>query len=440
MESSFYRRIILLKKPWNWITILFLIVLPLFAIITITSVTMYSVIVRLQEAEQAQSFGIDPALMLVYKEIADQNQLPWAILAAVDQNLPKSKETQLQTSKYQMEIQSAAQKFAVDQALIQAIIHQESNWNPKAKSSAGARGLMQLMPANCKAFGLEPDTTCLDPYQNIMAGTEMISKLLKKYNGNLELALAAYNAGEGNVDKYKGVPPFEETQAYVKKVPALYKEYGGKGTLKKEESEKKAIQDLAIKLGEARSKIDQSIDSNECMKELASHTPNRGSLTCAVYSLQSNWDFVDKVETQAQYYEKEIWPSTTTASSIGMIWPCEGEVSSKFGRRWGRMHKGIDIANKKGTPIYSVLDGTVALVKADPGGFGYYVVINHDNGMASLYGHMYPETIRVKAGDQVKKGQRIADIGNNGLSTGPHLHFEVRINSVSKDPLTYIGK
>ncbi|SFX12695.1 Murein DD-endopeptidase MepM and murein hydrolase activator NlpD, contain LysM domain [Thermoactinomyces sp. DSM 45891] len=462
MESSIHRRIALIKKPsWKWIIMCSLIVIPFISFVTITSVTIYSVIARLKETETAQSFGIDPALMLLYKEIADQHQLPWAFLAALDQNLPKAKAVMLpRVSKFEMEIESAAQKFSVDPALIRAIIQQESSWNPKAKSSAGARGLMQLMPVNCRAFNLDPDTTCLDPLSNVMAGTEMISRLLTKYNGNLELALAAYNAGEGNVEKHKGVPPFKETQNYVKKIPVLYKEYGGKGTLSKEEAQKKEIEELANRLKEARVKVDQAGDSDKCMKELAMHTPNRGSLTCAAYSIQSNWIFVERVENQARAYEQEVWKITSNGTeatketgsanpsmemsgnhtSVGMIWPCEGKVTSRFGPRWGRTHKGIDIANRKGTPIYSVLDGKVTSVKSDPGGYGHYLVIDHGKGLSSLYAHMYAGDIHVKVGDQVKKGQRIASMGSDGNSTGPHLHFEIHINGVSKDPMQYIGK
>jgi soluble lytic murein transglycosylase-like protein len=113
----------------------------------------------------------------------------------------------------------AGQKQGVDPRFIHAVIWQESKYQQKALSHAGAQGLMQLMPATAKRFGCEhPD----DPFENINAGTKYLGWLLKRFSGNVELALAGYNAGEGAVDKYDGVPPYNETRNYVKIISQRY--------------------------------------------------------------------------------------------------------------------------------------------------------------------------------------------------------------------------
>lgn len=130
----------------------------------------------------------------------------------------------LNTAAYQAEISAAARDYGVDEAIVRAIIHAESSFNPMALSHAGAQGLMQLMPATARRFGV---TNSYDASQNIRGGVQYLAWLLKRFNGNLTLAAAGYNAGEGAVDRHGGVPPYQETQRYVARVGVLADRYRG---------------------------------------------------------------------------------------------------------------------------------------------------------------------------------------------------------------------
>ncbi len=126
------------------------------------------------------------------------------------------------TSQYQQQIAMAAREYRIEAALIRAVIHAESAFKPKAVSKTGAQGLMQLMPATANELGV---SDAFHPEQNILAGSRYLAQLLKRFNGNIVLACAAYNAGASRVDQYNGVPPFAETQAYVERVQILLKRY-----------------------------------------------------------------------------------------------------------------------------------------------------------------------------------------------------------------------
>jgi soluble lytic murein transglycosylase-like protein len=116
-------------------------------------------------------------------------------------------------------VREAADRHRMDPALVRAVIETESNWNPKAYSRKGAGGLMQLIPTTAQRYGAYD---VFDPQQNIDAGVKHLKWLLERYNGNLDLALAAYNAGEGAVDRVHGVPAYRETRNYVQKVQNAY--------------------------------------------------------------------------------------------------------------------------------------------------------------------------------------------------------------------------
>lgn len=442
MESSQHRR-----AYWNWkrvviigsVVIGFLLFLVPFVL---ASMIFQSMLPSIEQQQQGKQAGLDPQLMAIYQEIGTKYQIPWPLLAALHQlNMPALPTGKSASGQFEAEIQAASLRYGVDPALIKAIIQQESGWNPRSTSSAGARGLMQLMPENCRQNGLDPNTTCYNPYQNIMAGTREIASYLQKYKNNLALALAAYNAGPGNVDKYHGVPPFKETQQYVKNVPALYQQFKGGGVPLNLVAIRQQVESIAQNLAKLRDYVQQS--PSTCNQQLKTHHSVFGTLSCALYAMKSDWSFVDQVEAAALSYGPDAANTfTTKMKSTGGIlpWPCEGQVTSPFGRRWGRMHKGIDIGNSLGTPIYSVADGVVTVAKTDPGGFGFYVVIDHGGGISTLYGHMYPNTVKVQVGQQVKKGQMIAEMGSNGHSTGPHLHFEVHVNNNPVNPLSFLMK
>ena len=116
-------------------------------------------------------------------------------------------------------VKEAAERHKVDPALVRAVIEAESGWNPRAYSHKGAGGLMQLIPTTAQRYGAND---VFNPQQNIDAGVKYLRTLLERYNGNLDLALAAYNAGEGAVDRAHGVPSYRETRDYIQKVQSVY--------------------------------------------------------------------------------------------------------------------------------------------------------------------------------------------------------------------------
>ncbi len=133
------------------------------------------------------------------------------------------RKAKLYLNPYKYHINQASIKYGVDPAFVRAVIHAESHFDSQAISKTGAQGLMQLMPVTAKELGVK---NSLIAQQNIQGGVKHLARLLIKYNGDNELASAAYNAGEGAVKRYGGIPPYKETQVYVERVAILHQRYG----------------------------------------------------------------------------------------------------------------------------------------------------------------------------------------------------------------------
>ncbi len=151
-------------------------------------------------------------------------------------------------------------------------------------------------------------------------------------------------------------------------------------------------------------------------------------------------------QIQAQIAAAQATPAATPAatpsgtptpppSSAGLVWPVSGPITSPYGMRWGSLHPGIDVGASTGTPIHAAAAGTV-LVASYNGGYGNLVVLDNGNSIATAYAHQ--SSIAVTIGQTVSQGQVIGYVGSTGFSTGPHLHFEVRVNGTPVDPLGYL--
>ncbi len=144
------------------------------------------------------------------------NQTTQSVGQSVFDQLLEQEKANIASSEKSVDLDSifkeAADKYGISVDLLKAVAKAESNFNPEATSHCGAMGIMQLMPSTAESLGVKD---AYDPYENIMGGAKLLSQLDKLYDGNVKLMLAGYNAGPGNVEKYDGVPPFEETQNYV---------------------------------------------------------------------------------------------------------------------------------------------------------------------------------------------------------------------------------
>lgn len=140
--------------------------------------------------------------------------------------------------------------------------------------------------------------------------------------------------------------------------------------------------------------------------------------------------------TKVAAVSSEIGNAKASSLGISFINPTSGIISSRYGARWNRQHKGIDVAASTGTPIYASAGGTVTYSAYNSGGYGYLIKLSHGNGVETYYGHC--SQLLVSSGQSVSQGQLIAKVGNTGRSTGPHLHFEVRVNGSAQNPLNYV--
>ena len=157
-----------------------------------------------------------------FTNVPHLNSVQYKIYIKEKEPFPKSPAPSSESSstRYDHLIAEASRRYGVNELLLKAIIKVESDFNPRAVSEKGAKGLMQLMPENIQAFQVSDP---FDPRENIMGGTRYIRRMINRYDGKLSLALAAYNAGPDKVDQYRRVPPYQETQEFVKRVLDYYR-------------------------------------------------------------------------------------------------------------------------------------------------------------------------------------------------------------------------
>lgn len=190
------------------------------------------------------------------------------------------------------------------------------------------------------------------------------------------------------------------------------------------------------------------------LAEIAGHQAQEDSISNRIFSLMAEEErrkaeaereriLAERARIAAEAIANGADPATALNNSApavgtgGMSYPTSGPITSGFGPRWGRMHQGIDISANTGTAVVAARGGTVIATTTSSRGYGNHILINHGDGIVTLYGHL--SHIGVSNGAQVAQGATIGQVGSTGNSTGPHLHFEVRVGGVAQDPRSYLG-
>ncbi|MEW6732494.1 MAG: peptidoglycan DD-metalloendopeptidase family protein [Acidobacteriota bacterium] len=316
-------------------------------------------------------------------------------------------------------IAKASAQFGLDPNLVTAVLKQESGGNRYAVSAKGAAGYMQLMPATFQRFAA-PGQNIFDIEANISAGSAYLRFLTDKYDGNLDKVLAGYNAGEGNVDKYGGIPPFKETRIFVESVKEKYQ-----------------------KLSETIRKVD--LAGSPQRPQQVRYTPIKrspevGNTVDNLSSTAQSWRRIPVVLKNRPYVSAIAKPTATreeNSNRLELQLPVQGRISSVFGaHRPHGSHKGIDIAAPQGKPISAAAAGRVVFAGWQ-GGYGKTLLIEHQDGYLTRYAHA--DQLLVSPGEMVQVGQQIATIGSTGHATGPHLHFEVIKDNNHVNPLRTVN-
>jgi murein DD-endopeptidase MepM/ murein hydrolase activator NlpD len=235
----------------------------------------------------------------------------------------------------------------------------------------------------------------------------------------------------------------EQDQQIVREVQAAKKKAAAerKATIRTRTLTEAVVSVISARTADARSLRDRLVVNRDTLS--AAQRLKQSAIDSARESRAEYLSEVDALAAQSAALAAAIQgaqgvagsTSTGAPSAAGLIWPINGPVTSGFGMRWGRMHEGIDIAAAIGTPVHAAADGTV-IYASWMTGYGNLVVVDHGNGLATAYAHASALVVRV--GQAVSQGQTVSLVGSTGNSTGPHLHFEVRVNGVAVDPLLYL--